>query len=363
MAQKLNAFDFYYSPMDRAVEILNRYWPQFDPVAIVDLENHGGFSGSRLWKFQSQQSHWLLRRWPKGQNEARLDWIHHSIRNIAQILDGAATAVKLAEPTPSIEGSSFIEFHGFLFQVEPWLEGEARPTASDRELELAVTALAQFHQASRKVNCKTEKAPAVQRRLQRLEALKEIVEPQIVRAATRHPSKLKEELTALAVEVCRSFHRLMPTSVVELNTIKDESLELIPCLRDVWYAHVLFSNHRENEEPNHRLGFVDYGAMNIDYVGTDVARLVGSFVMDDQTRWELALQTYGRVLTGDAMDIGEFQKIRMIDRANTLISPMNWVAWIFFENRQFPNHEQVIQRIKDYAKRMQFWEDSRSEFR
>src|SRR5262249_8929486 len=53
---------------------------------------------------------------------------------------------------------------------------------------------------------------------------------------------------------------------------------LQPCLCDVWHDHLLFEGDRLT-------GLVDYGAVKLDHVAVDLARLLGSLLDDDESSW------------------------------------------------------------------------------
>ena len=339
-------------------DLFRHHWPghDFDRGSTQDLGNNGGFSGARLWSVQASHGQWLLRCWPRHQDESRVQWIHRHIQSISERLKAAGSTVRLAVPIPTRTGATYAKHQGNLFHIEPWIHGESRAVPSDDELKLAMKSLAEFHRASTKISCESTQPPAIELRLRRLAQLRSIEVDHVQRSVADSPSQFKSGLQSLAIQVCRSFHRLAEIVQLELLANQNETAEVIPCLRDIWHAHVLFRNDS--------VGFIDYGAMSLDFWGADVSRLVGSFAQDSDERWELALQTYRESREDDInLARSEFKRIRAIDRANTVISPMNWITWIFLENREFHQHEKVAERIAEYAKRMQFLEDSTREIR
>ncbi len=336
---------------------LFQYWPILEGHLARDLGNHGGFSGSNLWQVSSTHGDYLLRRWPRGQDKSRLIWIHQTIGHVNQCFRSENTPIKLAVPIACRNGQTIVEHGGYLFQVEPWLDGQSCSTPTNQQLQLAMASLARFHNASKTAGCKLAQPPTIAIRLTRAAELKSLTETKIKESAIHLPSDLKTSLLTVAIQVCRSFHRHVHRIEIELNSVGHQRLELIPCLRDIWYAHVLFQNDDE------RVGLIDYGAMKFDYFGTDVARLAGSFGCDPD-RWDLALQSYWKFRDCQPEIAHTDEKlIRIIDRASTLISPMNWIDWVFIENREFQQHDVIVQRVVEYAERMQFWEDSTSEIR
>ena len=62
-------------------------------------------------------------------------------------------------------------------------------------------------------------------------------------------------------------------------------LDLQPCIRDVWHDHILFLGDSVS-------GIVDYGAMAVDTVAGDIARLLGSLVGNHVADWEEGIDAY-----------------------------------------------------------------------
>ena len=121
----------------------------------------------------------------------------------------------------------------------------------------------------------------------------------------------------------------------DLRVAASLRVRLQPCIRDIWDQHVLFEGDRV-------AGIVDFGAMRIDNVATDIQRLLGSMAGNVRDAWERGIKAYSatRELADD-----ERRLIATLDRSTLLLSGMNWLRWLFLENRQFDDFAAVIARL------------------
>ena len=130
------------------------------------LGNAGGYSGARLWRYESGRGWLVARAWPQdGPSRAGLEQIH-------RWLDEAAGLGFVPVPLPALDGRTVHEQGGRLWDVSPWLEGAAapeRPPLRPR-LRSGFAALAAFHQALRRERTRGP-SPGIQARLRELEGL------------------------------------------------------------------------------------------------------------------------------------------------------------------------------------------------
>jgi homoserine kinase type II len=117
---------------------------------------------------------------------------------------------------------------------------------------------------------------------------------------------------------------------------------LRPCIRDVWHDHVLFSGQQVT-------GLIDFGAMRVDSIATDIARLVGSLVGDDRRGRRLAIAAYQTI---NALTRDEERMIGVLDLSTQVIAGLNWVRWLSVENRTFPNPSAMAERIRKILGRL-----------
>ena len=117
---------------------------------------------------------------------------------------------------------------------------------------------------------------------------------------------------------------------------------LIPCLRDVWHENVLFLGDEVS-------GLIDFGALRPENVAADVARLLGSMAEDDPQQWREGLAAYESVRP---LAETEATLLHAFDASGVLLGGMNWLTWIYAEQREFPNPDIVVQRLDYFCRRM-----------
>jgi homoserine kinase type II len=280
-----------------------------------------------------------LRRWPAEQTDVqRLQYIH---RVLAQVARCGFTKVPL--PVHGERGT-LVQLAGHYWELTPWMPGQAdyhvRPSRS--RLASALSDLARFHLAAASAEPSPPPATpqAVQRRLDLAQSLQRGGLAQIEHQLGGCPWP---ELPSLGRQLVRWFHHSVPAVAEQLEQAQRIRTVHQACIRDIWHDHVLFVGDQVS-------GFIDFGAMQPDTPTTDVARLLGSLVQDDNGGWQAGLEAYQQVrpLSDDDLEL-----VGVLDRANVLLSGMNWLRWIAVERRQFDDRARVIQRIQQIAQRLE----------
>jgi homoserine kinase type II len=126
-----------------------------------------------------------------------------------------------------------------------------------------------------------------------------------------------------------------PRLIEALRAGARREVPLQPCLRDARPGHFLFDCDRV-------CGLVDFGAMGVDCVSGDIARLTGEWLDGDQELKALALDAYERVrgLTAcEAALVGTFEG------AAALFIGEHWIRWHFIEGRTFEDPAAVVSGI------------------
>jgi Ser/Thr protein kinase RdoA (MazF antagonist) len=140
---------------------------------------------------------------------------------------------------------------------------------------------------------------------------------------------------------------LVPRALPAVETLLAECLPLAvplqPCIRDVWHDHVLFLDGQVS-------GIIDFGAMRIDNVATDIARLTGSLVGDERDGWRLGLEAYEAVRP---LAEAEGKLIKAFDRSGVLLSLVNWLRWLYVERRTFENRAAIELRVDELLPRLE----------
>lgn len=229
--------------------------------------------------------------------------------------------------------------------MTPWLPGRAdfHEFPNETRLRAALTVLAHFHRAvwlpqdgeSLSTNRANTPEVGIQQKLFTLNQFqaKRILEIEFAlrNTPTTHDSSLAKEMIA-------TFRQYAPAVAMTLRQSVQHAhkLPLQPCIRDIWHDHVLF-------EGDQVTGIVDFGAMRLDSVVTDIARLLGSLVRHDKDRWQLGLLTYTQHHPLTSVERSAVQASHL---ATLLLSGMNWLYWLWVEKKTFGNPSRVNSRVR-----------------
>jgi homoserine kinase type II len=141
-----------------------------------------------------------------------------------------------------------------------------------------------------------------------------------------------------------------PRLVEPLRRASGRDVPLQPCLRDARPEHLLFSGDRVT-------GLIDFGAMAIENVAADLARLLGDWVGPDTSVRAEALDAYTAVRPLETVEIA---MLDVFEDSSALLGAGHWVRWHFLEGRTFPGTSPVaggIERgLKRLASRAVAWE-------
>ncbi|MEX2185730.1 MAG: phosphotransferase, partial [Pirellulales bacterium] len=130
---------------DDVQSVLERFPPPCRPESCLSLGSAGGFSGAAIWKLTTPCGVLALRRWPREHpSPQRLAWIHEVAAHAAAHGFGL-----LPTPIATLDGQTFVHRAGRLWELTPWLPGEAsfQNQPSQRRLDAAMSTLARFHRA------------------------------------------------------------------------------------------------------------------------------------------------------------------------------------------------------------------------
>jgi Ser/Thr protein kinase RdoA (MazF antagonist) len=296
----------------------------------------GGLSGAQLWRVALGEKTCCLRRWPTVRpTEQQLNELHALITHV---WNGGFVIVPLPQLTQA--GQSFVHFAGHLWELANWLPGKNAENFSTSQIDAALTALAQFHQAAAShTGLKSGPAPGLLKRrtiLQQLRAggLKQLEQ------ATRGNAKVP--IRDIASSLLADLRLVLPTAIQLVEKSSTASYPLQWCLRDIHRGNLLFTNDRVS-------GLVDFGAAGIDSVAGDIARLVGSIAGDDTQVWQTCLATYKK---NHALSQDELGAIMAYDVGGLVASSANWLRWLIIERREFADSKAVQTRLSELAKRL-----------
>ncbi len=321
--------------------IVRQYPANFQSDQAEPLGAAGGMSGAQFWQLDAPAGKLVLRRWPEEHPPAdQLRFIHEALFHAT-----SRGIPFVPSPIRTTTGRSFIPFEGHLWELTPWMPGVAdyETFPSNRKLVAALTALARFHVAVADFPMValpqvSDAVPAVTRRLSRLRELAHRGTADLAQATT---GSAWPDLAPMAHQFLTLLPTVLPSEIDRLAPLASATLPVQPCIRDIWHDHVLFTGDEVT-------GIIDFGAMNIDTPATDVARLLGSLVGDDEEGWQTGLAAYVKVRP---LSVLESQAVRAIDRSSTVLAGLNWLRWIYVDKRQFDDRGQIVERFRKILER------------
>ena len=313
--------------------LLAHYPTACQPRQIHALGANGGYSGAQFWQLQTAAGPYCLRCWPAAATRVRLDWIHAVLAHAWEAGIG-----EIPLPVANLRGQTITRWAGNNWELAPWMPGGAtyHSAPGEPKLRSAVELLARFHRATARYEFDLENAtaaaPGIAQRLQRLRQFQAYDPHKLAEAAARvdWPGWLPR-----AERLRKLFSRVAARIESELLHASAVRVPLQPCLRDVWHDHILFCGDRAT-------GLVDFGAMRVETVAGDLARLLGSLVDDDSGGWQRGLAAYQRIRP---LQASERSLIGVYDRSAVALSGMNWLWWLAIEGRRFDGPDAILQRL------------------
>jgi Ser/Thr protein kinase RdoA (MazF antagonist) len=319
------------------------------PERVQFLATAGGFSGALFWRLQSARGPLGLRRWPQEHpSPIQLPQIHR----ILQHVDRAGFRL-LPVPIATIAGPTFVDHDDHLWELTPWLPGESSyaRAPSPTKLANAMQALAHFHCAAESFPSSGPThgpSPGIRIRLDRLRWWATTGLDQLRAALSSFPIPHSAFPIAAPFPIasasllCDLFAAARPVVEPCLTQALDLRVALQPCIRDIWHENVLFRGDEVS-------GLIDFGALEFDNVATDVARLLASLVADDPQGWRAGLAAYESVRKLSAT---EAVLVAAFDRANVLLSGLNWCRWHYLDGREFADRARMLARVDEHLQRL-----------
>jgi Ser/Thr protein kinase RdoA (MazF antagonist) len=315
--------------------ILSRYPSRFAPTSPIQaIGGGGGLSGAALWRFRSAAGTMLLRARPAGgPGREHIETVHGWLR-------AGSDLGFLALPVVSLEGRTITESGGRLWQLELWMPGAPdldEPPALER-IDAAFSGLASLHRrlaghASRGTS------PGLAAAVHELEDMMGRGFDEIDSGLRRSHRGDLEETSARWLVLARAWApRFLPT----LRDASRLCVSLQPCLRDARPEHFLFEGDRLT-------GVVDYGAMGLETVAADLARLIGEWLGGGESLRGRALAVYQRVRP---LDDSELALTSSFELAGDLLIGGHWLRWHFLEGRRFEDPGAVARGLARGLRRL-----------
>jgi hypothetical protein len=328
--------------------VLSVFVPLASSATIQSVR--GGLSGSAVFVCEVGGRKFAMKRWPAGTAARRIDEVHDVMAQARRSLTIVPELVR------SSLASTRVGYEGFHYELVSWMDGEAI-TQSVNELPqtlaipsdgddgpagpalriLAVVeaggeAIARFHDSVRRISGPMTPAPSVLRRLGRIEQLR-VELPQAIKRADALSPVLRGAAKWLERESASRFDaahrvlgqwvgRMVPTQMV---------------LRDVHRQHILFRDGAVT-------GLVDFDAIGVDSIATDLARWVSDFAeqpTDLAVLMAIAVAGYRRFAPISAC---ESELASAISEASAIILLANWVVWTALDQQNFSGSNDLVDR-------------------
>lgn len=305
----------------------------------------GGFSGAGVHRAVCDHGAFAVRRWPgRGLPVARIRGLHALLAHVHSC--GVRT---VAVPLASADGSTLVEQAGEMWQVEPWLSGAADFTRNPTpiRLESAMAALAGWHLAAARFRSDAAgpwfdrhaacPSPAVG---ERLKTIRWWLANGLRRLRGLVP-RSSDVFHQTAAEIVDGIEPLTHRVGGQLERLRQDLFPIQPCLRDIWHDHVLFDGDNVS-------GIIDPSAARAENVATDLARLLGSLVADDQEQRCMAVAAYRAVAP---LSDSEERLMNVLDEAAVVLSPLVWLKRRYMDRSAY-DWNAVLPRILRQHKRL-----------
>jgi homoserine kinase type II len=325
--------------MNPDLSALFRHYPEpFRPLAVPEpLGGAGGHSGARLWRYRAAAGQFVLRAWPAhGSDRDHLERVHHWLSMTADL---GFTAV----PIRDISGQSLREHDGRLWEIAPWLDGtpDCGHAPSPGHRRTAFAALATFHLRLATLGQEGH-SPGL---FERHRSLRQLIDGgfDVLDGACRSARNPPDGPRDHALRWIALARPLAPDVEKRLSSVMSRGVFLQPCLRDARSEHFLFDGERLS-------GLVDFGAMGIETVAADLARLIGEWLEGDIRARDDALAAYTAIKPLSASDSS---LIEVFESSAAILIGERWVRWHYLDHRTFDDPEAVERGIAKSINQMQ----------
>ena len=309
------------------------------PVRAIPLGSRGGFSGAAIWRVETPTRIFCLKAWPEATESSQLARMHGWMKTARE-----AGLTFVPRVSVSRGANTWTRVGDHSWDLTDWMSGAAdfHQNPSPARLAAAGVALARLHeswQAERSMRV----CPSIERRLEAIASWNRL--PPSERGRPSQSALLPEwsELLARAGEQLAFWSPRLETM---LSGWRQKPVSLQPCIGDVWHDHVLFQEDVIS-------GIIDFGSARLDHPATDVGRLLGSLVGDDDSCWSIALTAYRSVrpFAWEAESLAH-----LLDQTGTIVSLINWTRWIGGGERTFQDTGAVTWRMRSLVERVEGWQ-------
>lgn len=365
------------------LDILCNYHDDYVAQSVEWLGSAGGYSGSMFWRVRGKKGTFCLRRWAKDYPDLeRLEFIHAVLWHADQ--EGFR---KLPVPVETLEHMSYVEEDGHFWQLEPWIPGKAdfRHNSSLNRLVRAMTELAEFHNAvrsfpiakecgitpvlqsheaallqwtddfcdqlERRIRIQSQPLPELKSRDPRVLFISDLSDSDSFRRNEQRyignsvtisiPSRSNQEkrLEEVALRILNATRKMRSSLLAQVVRCSNYSMQFQPCIHDIHLGHTFFDGDLFT-------GFVDFGAMDVDNVSVDVARLLESLTAGDPALWVAGLTAYQSVR---GLTLEERETVQVYRKTFAAVTAMRWLNYIFSQNNPVCCSLHLIQKLERLA--------------
>lgn len=324
-------------PLLRLQPLFDQFATLLRPTVIAPAQG-SGFSGAEIFRCTTPLGHYALRCWPAEHPTSG------HIRTIHTLLSRAFEhgCSFIPVPVANLHGETLLEFAGFRWQLEPWMPGTPDLERQPRREHLAgaFAALARLHRAFSVAGSGApglERSPAL---LERIRVLEGCLAGDLHRVLTAFNNEYLADWDDRVRRYMKLFERAAPAVDRLLRRAASCDYALQPVVRDVHREHILFTGDEVS-------GIVDFGALTVDTPAIDLARLLGSYEIDDAARRDVLLKAYFPPLSME-----ERWAVEAFDKSGALLSPFRWLWWLFVERRTFRDSAAVAHRFDVLLQRL-----------
>lgn len=335
--------------VDEIKKIACHFFDSAQASAMTVTPAETGLSGSQtyiLTHLQTGRKH-VLKQLPRDRSVDQIRWTQN-LADFVRSYGNTALPIALKRHEQSkrlLAAPSKIAAHsdGTTWQCLVYIEGLPCKTPGPKQMSLAIKALADFHKKAsmfRMAPC--QNLSGWQRRVLQLRSIVKPRREQRVNSTITGATLTK--LHGLYKEFLQIFRAAKARETIQ-NTLSYTMRDVHqPVLRDCRWNHVLFSDSFDRVT-----GMIDIDAAGWDDPAVDISRLLGSWHLErpqSEERlvdlWPDAFQQYKRIT--DARPNFP-SRVQVLHDTAIICGIDRWFTWLFLEMRNFPDMEQVLQRI------------------
>jgi len=325
--------------------VLETYPADCQPLRGMRLATTG-LSGAVLWKLETLRGPLLLRRYPTAVDLNRLVTI--------QIFVGQAAAQGLSHLPMSLLNRarlSYVLEHGHFHALSPWLAGQslADDAWNAAQRTAAATFAGRLHRATAPLTTGSALRGTARGLVRRAEFAARLASgdaDRLVSAAlTSDRARDWLELGPDLVDLPALWRVTWPMLLPQLEAATQLVVPLQFCVRDLRGEHFLFTG-------DELTGLVDFDAVGLDTIAADLARWLSDVAPPGSEKRAHALQAYEqeRPLSDD-----ERQVLAAYEASAIVLTPFQWLEWLFVEGRTFSAPRLVASRIRLQIQRLRAW--------